>query len=98
MSANIESRATGEFAVVGELTFDSVPGLWQQAGKLFENSPDLQLDLSGVTRSDSSGVAMLVGWLRQARERQRELKFINTPDQMTAIIRVSGLEQVLPIV
>ena len=98
MSASLESRATGQFAVVGELTFDSVPDLWQQAVKLFANSPDLQLDLSGVTRSDSSGVAMLVGWLREARERQREVSFINTPDQMTAIIRVSGLEQVLPIV
>lgn len=98
MSASLEARASGEFAVVGELTFETVPGLWQQADQLFRNASALQLDLSGVSRSDSSGVAMLVGWVRQAREQQRELKFTNTPDQMAAIVRVSGLDRVLPIV
>lgn len=60
------------------------------------DAPLLRIDLSGVSRSNSAGVALLVQWLHQMRRRQRELLFVGIPTQMRAIIRVADLETVLP--
>lgn len=83
--------------VQGELDFDSVAGLWEITGSLFRDEPIHRVDLSGVQRSNSAGVALLVEWLRQARHRQWPLTFVNIPFQMRAIIEVAALETVLPL-
>ncbi len=82
--------------VRGELDFDSVAELWETTEALFTDTPLLHIDLSGVNRSNSAGVALLVQWLRQAHRCQRELLFVGIPAQMCAIIRVADLETVLP--
>jgi phospholipid transport system transporter-binding protein len=83
--------------VHGELDFDSVAHLWETTGSLFRAEPIYRIDFSGVQRSNSAGVALMVEWLRQARRRQWPLAFVNIPDQMRAIIEVAELETVLPL-
>ena len=90
------SRDGDILRVQGELNFDSVAELWETTEALFADTPLLRIDLSGVSRSNSAGVALLVQWLRQARRRQRELLFVDIPAQMRAIIRVADLETLLP--
>ena len=55
-----------------------------------------RVDLGGVRRSNSAGVALLVEWLREAQQRQQVLLFTNVPAQMRAIIEVVDLETLLP--
>lgn len=55
------------------------------------------IDLSGIERSDSAGVALLLEWWRRARHRGTELHYLNPPAQMRAIIDVSGLGEILPM-
>lgn len=97
-TATVERDGT-TLRIVGELDFDSVADLWATTGSLFEIEvePVVQIDLSGVRRSNSAGVALLVEWLRQAQSRQSELIFSNMPAQMRAIVRVVDLETVLPV-
>ncbi|MFZ1494144.1 MAG: STAS domain-containing protein [Candidatus Competibacter denitrificans] len=97
-TATVERDGT-TLRIVGELDFDSVADLWVATGSLFEIEvePVVQIDLSGVRRSNSAGVALLVEWLRQAQSRQSELIFSNMPAQMRAIVRVVDLETVLPV-
>ena len=83
--------------VQGELDFDSVADLWKATESLFQAEPIHRIDLSGVHRSNSAGVALMVEWLRQARRRQWPLAFVNIPKQMRAIIEVAELEAVLPL-
>ncbi len=90
------SRDGDILRVQGELNFDSVAELWETTEALFADTSLLRIDLSGVSRSNSAGVALLVQWLRQARRRQRELLFVDIPAQMRAIIRVVDLETLLP--
>jgi len=98
MSASLEQRGEHHFAVRGELNFASVVGLWQKSERLFPNRSALTIDLADVSRSDSSGVALLVEWLRQAKRRQQSLQFTHIPMQMQAIIQVADLAQMLPAV
>lgn len=93
----VEGELEGHYALEGELTFDTVPGLAQQGERVFGDCPSLALDLGKVTRADSAGLALLVEWLRRARDCGQDVRYSNIPEQMLAMARASGLDQVLPM-
>lgn len=97
MSARLEALASGGFVLRGELNFDSVAALYPQSARLFGEVGTVRVDLSGVTRSDSSGVALLVDWLSRAKAGGRGLELVDMPAQMRSIIQVADLEGVLPV-
>ena len=86
----------GQFRLVGDLDVSTVSAVWRQGRELFDSSPQLNIDLSEVSKSDSAGLALLIEWTRRARGGHQEIRFENIPDQMLAIARVSGLDNVLP--
>jgi phospholipid transport system transporter-binding protein len=49
------------------------------------------VDLSGVTELDSSLLAMLLAWLREAARLGRTLRFANLPEGLTTIARLYGV-------
>jgi phospholipid transport system transporter-binding protein len=57
-------------------------------------SEAVTIDLGGVTRMDSAGLALLLEFLRAVPARQGKAEFINIPEQSLELIRVSGLEAV----
>ncbi len=97
--AYIGKMADGSWQVCGELSFSSVPDLLKRSGIVFEPDDDklLHIDLAGVPRADSAGLALLVCWVRQARQRNIRVVFRNVPEQMLKIAGVSGLSAVLPL-
>ena len=95
MTAYLEPRAEGEYTVCGDLNWQSVTELWHRSQTLFRNRPPGCIDFSGVTRSDSTGVALLIEWLQLARRHDTSLRFVNIPSQMQAIIEVTDLEELL---
>ena len=54
------------------------------------------VDLSGVAELDSSALALLLAWLRTARQQGRELSFVNLPPGLTTIARLYGVADLLP--
>jgi phospholipid transport system transporter-binding protein len=59
----LERRDDGSYAVRGELTFATVPGFLTGNGRLLAGGAAVTVDLAGVDRADSAGVALLVEWL-----------------------------------
>lgn len=57
----------------------------------------LSLDLSGVIRADSAGVGLLIEWLRLSRNTGSQIRYVHLPDSLRAMIRVGGVEGMLPI-
>lgn len=86
----------GRLALLGELTFETVPGLSKDLESMFNQCSRLCVDLSGLERVDSAGLALLIEWTRLARALGHRLEFINVPPQLLTIARASGLEQILP--
>ena len=82
----------------GDLDFESVATLWNATESLFAADPPTRIDLHGVGRANSAGVALLVAWLGRVQRRQQAVAFINVPAQMRAIIEVADLDTVLPLV
>lgn len=95
--AVIQRAPDGRLLVSGELDFTTVTRLNGEALKLLEESDTIRVDLHGIVRSDSAGLALLVEWMRAARRLDKPIQFLNIPQQMLAIARVSGLDEVLPL-
>lgn len=80
-------------SVSGALTFETVPDLYRTSAAWFEGTGVLTLDLAQVTNTDSAGLALLVEWLRRARERKRSLRFTNMPAQVQTLVRINNLQE-----
>ncbi|MBI1195308.1 MAG: STAS domain-containing protein [Gammaproteobacteria bacterium] len=96
-SSTAEVRVDGgRLDLVGELSFETVPGLLAQCEDMLRNIPgDVQVNLEGVSRSDSAGLALLVELVRMKRAEGKTVTFSHVPEQMQAMALVSRLEEVL---
>lgn len=90
--------AGGGVKVEGDLTFATVPAMVNALRERMRDAAGtLEVDLSGVTHSDSAGLALLVEWLREARRRKLALQFTHVPRQMRDIAHVTSLERILAL-
>lgn len=94
----IESQGEGHFLLIGELSFDTVPAISAKFANMANNSAEVILDLQGVSRTDSAGLALLIEWMRSAHREKKRIVFKNMPEQMLAVAKVSELEDILPMV
>lgn len=97
MTATLQRNGDGSYRLVGELSFASVPAVRRVGLETFVSSPAIRLDLAGVSRSDSAGLALLIEWLRYGRQNDKPVSYLNMPPQMLAIARASSLDQILPL-
>lgn len=93
----VATQAGGGYRVAGELTFETVPEIWQHHGRLAGDGDTVVVDLTDVTRADSAGLVLLVEWLRAAQHQNRQVVFRNIPGPLLAIARVSNLDTLLPL-
>lgn len=94
----MEATGGGSYLVSGTLTFATVPRVYKETSDLFAGTTlALTLDLGAVRHTDSAGLALLVEWMRQAKQKDKTITFQNIPPQMLAIAKVSGLDTVLPL-
>ena len=90
----------GTLAVSGVLDFDSVLSLQAQGVQWIEGAAPAQftLDLAAVQYSSSAGLALLLDWLRAAARSDKVARIAHMPPDMQALVRVSGLDHLLPTV
>jgi phospholipid transport system transporter-binding protein len=55
------------------------------------------IDLGEVTELDSSLLAMLLAWLREAKRRNAEVAFANLPQGLETIAQLYGVDGLLPV-
>lgn len=86
---SLESSADG-FKLKGAVTLLTAPLLLGQLP--LNNDSTVTLDLSETQGSDSSLVALLVAWVRDARA---PIKCENTPEEILSLIDLYGVEALL---
>jgi phospholipid transport system transporter-binding protein len=91
----IEETGHGSWLLVGDLSFTTVPALRGELDIMSADRSRLSIDLAGVTRSDSAGLALLIEWLRESERLGKTITFMNMPAQMQSIARVCGLNGIL---
>jgi phospholipid transport system transporter-binding protein len=93
--AHFTNMGGGHWLLEGELDFNTVPEVLQHTGACMRDVPWIIVDLKGVTRADSAGLALLVEWLRESERAGLSISFVNVPAQLLSIARVCGLEEIL---
>lgn len=89
-------RESGRVVVSGPVTLANVAAVLDEVRPhLDEGVPTV--DLGEVTDMDSSLLAAMLAWLREARRRERELVFANLPEALRTIARLYGVDGLLPV-
>ncbi len=96
--SQLTDQGDGNLALSGRLTSDTVIELEVQArAALAQEHSHYKVDLSEVTFGSSAGVALMLALLRAAREAGKELVFANLPSGIAGLLRVSELEEIIPL-
>ncbi len=83
------------FTVTGDLVFKTVPR-WRRIGRQYIDATEEPVfQFNNITRCDSSGVALLLAWLRDAKEKGRVIRFAQMPQQLVEIAQVYGVLDVI---
>lgn len=93
--AKLESLGGGRFRVSGVLDATTAGELLKQSGERFASASELEVDLAGVSEADSAGLALLIEWMRVTKEAGRSIRFDHVPGQISALARISEVEDLL---
>ncbi|MDH3431530.1 MAG: STAS domain-containing protein [Gammaproteobacteria bacterium] len=91
----LDDRGDGCFALSGEMTFDTAEKILKESEDPFEEHSQLEIDLSGVTDSDSAGLALLLEWVTWANHTVREIRFTGMPERILAIAKTTEVDKLL---
>jgi anti-anti-sigma factor len=81
----------------GILTFQTAMKALDKAIKLFPKDGILRIDLGGVSKSDSSALALITELMRRASRIGLGFEIHNIPKKMMDLARVSGLDTILSV-
>ena len=81
--------------VAGELGFDTAKGALQAMQSALGDGRLTRLDLAGVTRSDSAGLACVLAVVADVRGRGRSLEVAHMPAGMQALAQVCEVDRML---
>ena len=85
-------------ALEGALSFETLPAVLAQSAEYAARTdlPErLTIDFANITGVDSSAVALLLEWRRQAKARGKRLDFVNLPANLLALARLYGVEELI---
>jgi phospholipid transport system transporter-binding protein len=93
------TAASGEvLKLQGALSFESLPAVLAESAQFTARTdlPDrLVIDFSEITAIDSSAVALLLEWRRQALTRRKTLEFVNLPPNLLALAQLYGVADLI---
>jgi len=91
-AVRVDEATPGSVRVSGELTFGNAAAALAVIGAAAARDGRSVLDLAGVTRSDSAGLACVLAVLAQSAERGHRLRVQNMPEGMHLLASVCEVE------
>lgn len=83
--------------VSGLLTRDAISKGFEKKATELLSQPQLKVDLSAVERGDTAGLAWLLLLVEQANQRNVALQFINIPEDLQKLAKLSAVSPFLPV-
>jgi phospholipid transport system transporter-binding protein len=96
-SFEIAAGADGRAHIHGSLTFATARQARADGLEKFQKcgAQACEVDCSGITRSDSAGLSVLLDWLALAKRDGRSLRYMNLPEELLAVARISEVDELL---
>ena len=83
--------------VTGELDHHGAKAVMEELDRRIDQAQprQLTLDLSGLSFTDSSGIAVLLRTYRRMAQSQGSMRVVNTPAQAGKVFKAAGLERII---
>jgi phospholipid transport system transporter-binding protein len=91
----LEARGEGKFALSGHMTFETAGHILRDSEEMFDEHTLIEVDLSGVTDTDSAGLALMLEWITWANHTVREIRFHEAPHKIDAIAKTTEVDHLL---
>ena len=91
----LQDQGEGRFALKGNVSFDTANRILKASESVFAQHASLQVDMSGVDKADSAGLALLLEWKAQAAGRGASISYKDIPESLVAIARTSEVSDLL---
>ena len=84
----------GRCTVQGPITMGNVTAVLAESSRLFA-SPNVLVDLAGVTEVDSAAVSLLLEWRREAAKANRRIDYANVPANLKSLAELYGVSHLI---
>ena len=91
----LQDRGEGRFALSGDMSFETANLILKASEPVFAQHSSLQVDMSGVRKADSAGLALMLEWKAQAAGRGASISYTDIPESLVAIARTSEVSELL---
>ena len=91
----LKDLGDGKFSLEGEMTFETAERILLASEEPFEQHTRIEVDLSGVEKADSAGLALLLEWITWANHTVREIRYQSMPERVLAIARTTEVDHLL---
>ena len=92
---SLQDKGEGRFELSGNMSFETANQILKMSEPQFRQHASLEVDLSGVDKADSAGLALMLEWKAQAEQRGGELCFIEIPASLLAVARTSEVDDLV---
>jgi len=89
-NSQIHQLDSGEFALKGSLTFETVNDVLVEVGLELTKSSDMVIDLAQVEKIDSAGLVFLLESQVLAKKHQQQLHFRHLSPSLISLAQVSN--------
>jgi phospholipid transport system transporter-binding protein len=79
----------------GDMSFSTAEDILRESESLFEQHTRIEVDLSGVEKADSAGLALLLEWVTWANHTVREIRYTAMPERVLAIAKTTEVDSLL---
>ena len=86
----------GRIEVSGGMTLEAATRLLEE-GSAQAARGDVVIDLSAVQAVDSSALAVIFGWMREAKKTGHSLRITQPPAQLMSLAELYGVVELLPL-
>jgi phospholipid transport system transporter-binding protein len=91
----LAAAGPGRFELSGDLGFDDAARLLAEGDAAFGALKEAELDLAGVARVDSAGLALLLEWSLAARSAGHSLRYRHIPSAIASLAGISDVAELL---
>lgn len=81
--------------VSGEINFVTAASLWNDSLPLLAQCKKLSFDFSRVTQTNSAALALLIEWMKYAKQERKPISFQHLSSQLLGIAMVGGVDKLI---
>ena len=96
-SPQLEQIESNQYRLSGPIDFQAVPSLYEQGIKQFakQNQSSIQIDLGGISSSNSAALALFLAWIRHAKRYNQTINYANMPLGLERVAQLYDIKHLL---